>query len=272
MELETKKMVDSAVVASPEPSASPQAIQGAPAATEFYRVRYRFYMSLLAFVVAVGLPIVSIPALKHRLAGRVQTLREAMAGGTIKPAVVRVGENKEPFPSEYEKKFSPPNYPKLPAYFAASQGYSGPVVSPSPAPERSSSSAPVRSARTIRIPKVPAAAESQPTSATDAQEQAAADTAGAEAQPKYQQGTMEQEAYNLLMKSNPTISGMVQGSNPALRFKAWDALKREEDAYWVRLTFVSVPGNTDVEYIWQVKLLTKQITPLSYNARSLANP
>lgn len=272
MDLETKEMADSAVVASPVTSASPEAVRCTPVTSRFYRVRYRFYMSLLAFVVAVGLPIVSIPALKHRLADRVQTLREAMAGGTIKPAVVKVGENKEPFPSEYEKKFSPPNYPKLPAYFAASQGFSGPVVSPSPAPERSSSSAPVRSARTIRIPKIPAASESQPTPVTDAQEQAAADTAGAEAQPKYQQGTMEQEAYNLLLKSNATISGMVQGSNPALKFKSWDALRREEDAYWVRLTFVSLPGNTNVEYIWQVKLLTKQITPLSYNARSLANP
>lgn len=272
MEPETNEMLDSTVVPSPEPSASAQAMQSAPAATDFYRVRLRFYMYLLAFVVVVGLPIVSIPALKHRLADRVQTLREAMAGGTIKPAVVRVGENKEPFPSQYEKKFGPPSYPKLPPYFAVSQGYGGPVVSPSPAPDRSSSSAPIRGARTIRIPRVPGTAESQPTPATDAQEQAAADTTGAEAQPKYQQGTMEQEAYNLLLKSNQTISGMVQGSNPALRFKAWDALKREEDAYWVRLTFVSLPGNADVEYIWQVKLLTKQITPLSYNARSLANP
>jgi hypothetical protein len=92
------------------------------------------------------------------------------------------------------------------------------------------------------------------------------------AQPKYQQGLMEKEAYDFLLKTNPTVDGMVQGSNPSLRFKAWDALKRDEETYWVRLAFTSAPDNANVEYIWQVKLLAKQITPLSYNARSLANP
>jgi hypothetical protein len=268
---ENNEMLKPPPTASPQCAEKPEEVQGAASATEFYRVRYRFYSSLLMFVVVVGLPIISVPALRHRLSGRVQALREAMAGGTIKPAVANVGENKEPFPAEYEKKVGAPNYPKLPAYLAAAQGFSGPVVSSSPAP--STSAAPTRSIRSIRIPKTSEDTEAQAGAAAKAQEPAAGqDAAGAEAQPKYQQGQMEKESYDFLLKSNPTISGMVLGSNPSLRFKSWDALKREEDAFWVRLTFVSVPGNTDVDYIWQVKLLSKQITPLSYNARTLASP
>lgn len=267
MDPEAKEMLDSTPSAPQEAAAKPQAVQGAPAAAAFYRVRQKFYASLLVFVVAVGLPIISVPALRHRLSGRLQTLREATAGGKIKPAVANVGENKEPLPSEFEKKAGPPSYPKLPPYFAATQGFGTRMVAtPSPAPV-------VRGRRSISIPKTSADSESQATAPANVQQAAVdQDAAGAEAEAKYQQGTMEKEAYDLLLKSNPTISGMVQGSNPSLRFMTWDALKREEDAYWVRLTFVSVQDKTEVEYIWQVKLLAKQITPLSYNARALANP
>ncbi|HYK89457.1 MAG TPA: hypothetical protein VE398_11850 [Acidobacteriota bacterium] len=269
MDSEIKQVLDPAAPAAADPTAVPRPVYGSAVRGDFYRARDRFYMSLLIFVVAVGLPIISVPALRHKLSGRIQALREAMAGGKIKPVTIQVGENKEPFPAEYAKKVVPPNYPKLPPYFAASQGLSGPIVSATPLPARS----PARSKRTIRIPSVGTETESQAAAADAAPAGAAGqDSAGAEPQPQYQQGQMEKEAYDFLLKSNPTVNGMVQGSNPSLHFKSWDALKREEDAYWVRLTFTSVPDNTSVEYIWQVKLLAKQITPLSYNARSLASP
>ncbi len=269
MESGTKELVETAQASSPEPVRT-EPVFGAAAGGTFYRARYRFYMAVLIFVVAVGLPIISVPALRHRLSGRIQTLREAMAGGRIKPAIVMVGENHEPFPAEYAKKTAPPNYPKLPAYFSGSQGgLNGPIVSVNPIPNPVQS----RGRRTVRIPKTSEGQESQSLAAnTSAQSAAGQDTAGAEAQPKYQQGQMEKEAYDFLLSSNPTINNMVHGLNLTLRFKSWDALKREEDAYWVRLTFTNVADNTDVEYIWQVKLLAKQITPLSYNARSISNP
>ncbi len=80
---------------------------------------------------------------------------------------------------------------------------------------------------------------------------------------------MEQQAYDLLLKSNPTVAGMVQGSNPSLHFKSWDAANRGEDTYWVRLKFQS-NGNPEEEYIWQVKIQANQVTPLSFNARSIS--
>ena len=80
---------------------------------------------------------------------------------------------------------------------------------------------------------------------------------------------MEQQAYDLLLKSNATVAGMVQGNNPSLRFKSWDAASRGDDTYRVRLKFQS-NGNPDEEYIWQVKIQANQVTPLSYNARSIS--
>jgi hypothetical protein len=265
----TKEIINPAPAVLPAALAQSEEAPSNCSASGFYRIRYRFYMCLLVFVVAAGLPIVSVPALRHRLSNRVQMLREAMAGGKIRPVEVKVGENKEPFPADYARKAAPPNYPKLPPYFAATQGLSGPIVSSTPIP----APAQARSRRSIRIPKISAEPESQP-AAADASQASATAQAGAtdQDQPAYRQGPMEKEAYDLLLKSNATVAGMVQGSNPSLRMKSWDALKRDEDTYYVRLTFTSLPANTETEYIWQVKLLAKQVTPLSYAARALSNP
>ena len=70
--------------------------------TEFYDKRGRIYTGLLVFVVVVGLPVVTVPALRNRLAARVHGLRSAISG-EIEPVRVQVGGNTEPFPSEYEK-------------------------------------------------------------------------------------------------------------------------------------------------------------------------
>jgi hypothetical protein len=71
-----------------------------------------------------------------------------------------------------------------------------------------------------------------------------------------------------LLQSNPAVAQMVQGKDPALKFKSWDAANRGEDTYWVRLTFQS-QGNTEAEYIWTVKVQEKKVSPLNFNARSL---
>ncbi len=269
MNSEIEERSDSTETAVPDSSPAPGPVYGFSGATGFYRARTRFYLALLVFVVVVGLPIISVPGLRHRLSTRVQTLREAMSGGGIKPVTVIVGENKEPFPAQYAKKVGPPNYPKLPPYLSATQGLGGPIVSATPVPSRATT----RRNRTIKIPTVPGEPETQAAAADSAQVPASGqDASGTEAQPKYQQGVMEKEAYDFLLSSNATVKGMVQGSNPSLRFKSWDALKRDEDTYWVRLTFSSVPGGSNEEYIWQVKLLAKQVSPLSYNARTLASP
>ena len=91
----------------------------------------------------------------------------------------------------------------------------------------------------------------------------------AEPELKYQKGKAEQDAYDLLLKSSATVAAMVQGSNPSLKFKSWDAANRGEDTYWVRLKFQS-EGNQDEDYIWVVKLQSNEVTPLSHNARSIS--
>jgi hypothetical protein len=235
----------------------------------FYRARRLFYRSLLVFVVAVGMPIISVPTFRHRLSGRVEALREAWKGGKVKPVVVMVGENKLPFPSEFERKTAPPSYPKLPPYFAASQGFGSPVVIAPP----SSQSEPARPRRTIRIPRVQEASDAGTGSAANPAAAASETEAPpADDQPKYQQGQMEKEAYDLLLQSNKTLKEMVGGQSLLYRFKSWDALKRDEDTYYVRVILTSAASNQDETFIWEVKLLAKQVTPLSFNARSLANP
>jgi hypothetical protein len=78
---------------------------------------------------------------------------------------------------------------------------------------------------------------------------------------------VEQEAYDLLLQVNSTVAGLVRGADPAMRFMNWAAAKMEEDLYYVRLTFMRNGG--EALYIWQVRLLSKQVVPLNFNARSL---
>jgi hypothetical protein len=227
-------------------------------AERFFKTRRKVYGVLLIFVVVVGLPIIGIPSLRNRLTLRVQTLKASFSGGTP-PLAVNIGENREPFPAEYDRP-APPIAPEVPI----------------PPQEKIET---VSRPRTLHIPER-AASESGKTTGIQKQSDAgfSSDTAGqsveqpappADEGPKYMKGDMEMEAYSLLLKMNATVAGMVQGSNPSLRFKSWDALKREEDTYWVRLKFLSSEENADVEYIWQVKLQAKQVVPLSHNARAL---
>jgi hypothetical protein len=226
----------------------------------FYRVRNRVYTGLLVFVVAAGLPVVGIPFLRHRLADRAQVLRQAMAGGFSKPVVEIVGTNQEPFPTEYEHPVARPNYPKLPAYFSmnTSQPYDvGQVYPPRPA----------KKAKTARAETEPASAVSA--AAAEVQTPAQQETVAEDVQPAYRKGKIEEEVYDLLLKSDSNISGLVKGSNSTLQFKSWDVAKREEDLYWVRLVFVRMPEKTEIECIWQVQLMSKQVVPLNFNAKSI---
>jgi hypothetical protein len=214
----------------------------------FYRKRQRVSMALLLFVVIAGLPIVGVPQWRHRLSERVSTLKTALSG-EIKPATLEVGANNNPFPREYENPEpvvpKPPVLPPMDRVFTAQP--SPPVSRPRPARE------------TARIKEPPPSPEpSEP----------AAETPPAAAEPRYQQGKTEEEAYDLLLSSNPKVAGMVRGSDPSLKFKSWDALGRGDDVYWVRLKFQS-EEDPDAEYIWQVKIQSKEITPLSHNARTL---
>jgi hypothetical protein len=225
--------------------------------SRFYKARHRIYTGLLLFVVVVGLPIVSVPYLRNRLSARVMMLKTAVAGD-IKPVLAQVGANREPLPAEYEKPApvvpQAPRLAPLERIFTMTPG--GQVTS---------------RPRARSTPQVTAIL-TQPSSIPgeeSAEQAGAAPAPSADTGPKYQQGRIEQEAYELLLKSNAIVAGMVQGSNPSLRFKSWDVATRGDDTYWVRLKFQPDAG-PDLEYIWQVKLQANQVTPLSYNARTIS--
>jgi hypothetical protein len=225
--------------------------------SRFYKTRQRIYGGLLLFVVLVGLPIVTVPVLRQRLTTRVQILKTAMAG-IQSPLTVAVGANREPFPEEYRRP-----EPVIPQ------------IAPLPHTDKVHTTdqggyAPTRGLTrlTVKQPKTDSIASSAEGTEGKEQSESAAESEE-NAQPKYQQGKIEQEAYNLLLQANATVAGMVQGSNPSLKFKSWDAAARGDDVYWVRLTF-RPEGKSDEEFIWQVKVQSKQVTPLSYNARAIS--
>lgn len=215
------------------------------------QARRRTYTALLVVVVVLGLPIVSVPSLRQRLALRFEKLREAVAAGRSGsvPVLAKVGENSAPFPAEYER-----HTPIHPQYSEISR-----------MPRRLYSVAPQD------LQQGAAPVDTQASGATGGAAAASQPEGGREGstEPDYRQGKIEQEAYDVLLKSSEAVVKLVQGSNPSLRFKTWAAAKMEEDSYWLRLTFARQPDELEVQYIWQVKLLSKQVTPLNYNARSL---
>jgi len=228
----------------------------------FFRRRRQISLGLLIFVVGVGLPLIGVSPLRRRLSTRVMALKSAMAGD-IKPATLDVGANHEPFPAEYQNPVPPaqslPEFPQFKSRVldTKSPGVSAQSLIP-PSVRRASKAGKIE----FLPPPVNKSAES--TEQTDSQT-----ASSAEPELKYEKGKAEQDAYELLLKSNATVAGMVEGRNPALKFKSWDAANRGEDTYWVRLKFESA-GNPDQEYIWVVKLQSNEVTPLSHNARSIS--
>jgi hypothetical protein len=252
--VETKETPESEGLASP---AIPAAIRER---MQFYRIRHKIYTGLLLFVVVAGLPVVGVPFLRHRLGDRVQVLKLAITGGYSIMVTAKVGENREPFPQEYEHAVPHRNYPQLPAYLNS-------ILSPS---NVSQVYAPLPARKSKAAPEPQAAAEITPKQTEQQIQQAQqTDVPAQDAEPVYRQGKIEQEVYDVLLKSDASVAGLVQDKNPSFRFKTWDVAKREEDLYWVRIIFTQMPAKTDMECIWQVQLMSKQVMPLNFNARSL---
>lgn len=206
-------------------------------------IQNRVYTGLMIFVVVIGVPLLGIPSVRNRLYTRVHSVYGAFGPLALKipPAWAKVGENRYPVPVEFERPVvSRPELPRL-------------VTMPNTV-IRLGGDVPVKGSK---------GADSQ----GEATQQSAAT---APADPVYGQGKAEQEAYDLLLKSNETISGLVKGGNAGLRFKIWGAAKEGDDSFLVRLTFVQTSDNSEVQYIWRVKP-PKEVTPLSRNARALSS-
>ncbi len=231
-----------------------------PAVSEaavFYQSRHRFYTGVVVFVIMVGMPLLVVPPLRHRLLVRIQVLREA-AKSSGRPALeAKVGENTTPLPQEFVRPIAPTlPLPQLPnVIYPTSRAYYPQPTAPAPP---------------VGIPKgaVRRGPEPKITRDTATEEPPAPEAERSDSsEPQFRQGKIEQEAYDLLVQSSPNVASLIQGGNPALKFKDWAAAKIEEDVYYVRLTFSRENG--EAPYIWQVKLLSKQVTPLNFNARSL---
>jgi hypothetical protein len=237
----------------------------------FYLTREMFYVSLLAFALVAGLSMAAIPSLRHRLTARVVTLRAAIVGEK-KPLSAQVGQVQEPLPPEFQRPAAPAaprpmQLAPLDRIFTAEKGPAIPHSSSSKSHGVLSKSSIIHTPQEVARSEAP---EEKDRTAQDAEGgQSGSAAAALTAEIKYQKGQMEQQAYELLLKSIPTVAGLVQGKDPSLHFKSWDAASREDDTYWVRLKFQS-NGNPDEDYIWQVKIQANQVTPLSYNARSIS--
>jgi hypothetical protein len=229
-------------------------------AARFYGKRREISTLLLLFVVLVGLPIVGVPRLRNRLSERILIMKAAVAG-EVRPVVARVGANPKPFPAEYENPEPP--IPRLPAV---------PSVQSAPAAPTAEFVPPSSDKSYGKVVRIVERDGDDPLVIMDGASRPPAESSpgiSEESALKYQKGEEEQKAYDLLMKTNLKLAEMVQGSNPSLRFESWDAAHRGEDTYWVRLKFQS-DDNPAMEYIWEVRLISKEITPLSYYARSIS--
>jgi hypothetical protein len=247
----------------------------------FYSVRQWIYGGLLLFIAVVGLPMIGVPKLHDRLSERVSGFKRAMLAENIVPVTLRVGENTAPFPAEFAKPEPllprPPQFPSLDRIFTAkySSGAIKSVESPSGVRKGLKPDS-IREPRTESQPEQRAESHTGSSIQSRPEFTIVSDNPEAEEQdarqndsPKYQKGTMEQTAYELLIQSNGTIADIVKGDHPLLRFKSWDAAKRETDTYWVRLK-LQLEKNPEQEYIWVVKIQTKEVTPLNFNAKSIS--
>ena len=229
----------------------------------------RTYTGLLIFVVAVGLPLIGIGPLRHRLKTRFDIMRAAVRGEQQQqPAFARVGENQAPFPREYEqpqnrsafwaKLIAPLQHQTI---VAADQG-GVPTIIPPPLRRIPRPTLPIPSKEKLRA--APGALVSAP-------EQAAAETTrSAVSEPVYKKGESEQEAYDILLNANQTLAGMVKGSDATLKFQDWAAANMGENSYYVMVTFLQTADNVARKYIWSVKVSSKEVTPLSSYAMSIS--
>jgi len=223
----------------------------------FYRTRRRVYGALLLFVLVAGLPMATIPKLRDRLITRAWDIKEAIAGNRA-PVLVQIGQHQEPLPPEFQRPAPPPapTFPQLPQAAKVYSNDTGGYV-----PRREPRRAP---AVTQPVPPGPAidVPEDETLEAIDTR------PAADENQPRYGQGAAERQAYDLLLDANPTVAEITQGNSASYKFKSWDAANRGEDLYWVRLK-IQAEGQPEGDYIWQVRLESRQITPLNYNARTI---
>jgi len=216
--------------------------------------RARFYWSLVLFIVAAGLLLLIVPALRSRLVQRSRDLYGAIWGNRA-PVVASVDDRQSTYPKEYEREA--PTFPdagqgipedwifRMPSRGAAEgQDSTSSLISP-----------PTRSPKSVmpagKVPSEDEPGGEEPDSGV-----------------QYSTGKPENEAYTLLLEKYPKVAALVSGDDPSLRFQSWGGSEVQEGIFWVKLIF-ETGGNQDV-YIWEVNLQSGEVKPLSYNARTVS--
>jgi hypothetical protein len=219
------------------------------------RARQRVYLGILIYVVVAGLPMIGFPSLRARLQSRIERLRAAALGYPPPPVptYARIGENTKPFPSEYEHPVSRSSYLAPLELLKQAEPY----IMRIGGGEATSAG----TGTGVAEPPVPLPTQSATTGTT---------ATDADSEPQFRKGESEQAAYDLLVSSNKTLAGMIQGSDASLKFEDWGAASMGQDSYYVMVTFVQVADNVARKYIWDVKLESKEVRPLSSYAMSIS--
>lgn len=218
--------------------------------------RAKFHLSLLFFILIVGTTILGVAVLRQRLIHRTAALYTAIVGNRG-PVTAEIGDDQAPYPEEY----------KRPEHSFPNAGQTLPndwmFTVPSGNTDQESGS------ETGLI--TPQVEEELTEPATAHAEDKSEDTNSASAVSglEYSTGEAALNAYVLLLETYPKVAEMVEDGNPALHFQSWGGVQRDDNMYWVRLIFKTDEG-LEVEYIWQVNMQSKQVLPLSHNARTIS--
>jgi len=202
-------------------------------------VRRRIYGGILIFAVAVGILSTAVPALRARLFERIHILHTAMRG-EAQPEIINMGENDIPYPEEFMRRGS------------------GAVVSFPPTDP---------SQRPLLVQADGAALITTPVLIGAVGSGSPADIDKDDDSPRFQQGDIEREAYEITLAANEKLAAAVRSGDDELVFKKWGASRRNIDVYWVRVIFQNASG-ADVEYIWQTNISSGSVAPLNFNARN----
>jgi len=205
------------------------------------RVRRLVYGGVLVFAVAVGISLIAVQALRARLLDRIYIFKTAMTG-EIQPDIMPMGENDIPYPEEFMRPAS------------------GAVVS-------RPSAEPVQKRRIVVESSVPSTTPPVLLGASDSVRSTETLEEDDDDSLRFQQGEIEQEAYEKTLTANEKLAFMVQGGDHDLSFITWGAVHRDGGVYWVRVIFRNASG-ADMEYIWQTDISSGKTAPLNFNARS----
>lgn len=99
---------------------------------------------------------------------------------------------------------------------------------------------------------------------------AAQEQAGEQPTPPPSLESEKKQAYEILLAERRNLAELARNSNPELEFKRWEVPKVEGDNFWIDVVFLDKKSGREVHYVWQVNSYTREVRPLSHEARSLA--